>query len=126
MTIDGVDMVFQMTPGTEAPAEMNTFFPQFKAMWMAENTTNTHAQSPDAARRAGARRAASGRVPRRDDRPLRRRDTEVKFQSHHWPMWGNAKIIDYWKKQRDLYKYMHDQSVRLMNQGLHRRRRSPR
>jgi alkyl sulfatase BDS1-like metallo-beta-lactamase superfamily hydrolase len=41
VSIDGVDMVFQMTPGTEAPAEMNTFFPQFKAMWMAENTTNT-------------------------------------------------------------------------------------
>ena len=41
LTIDGVEMVFQMTPGTEAPAEMNTFFPQFKAMWMAENTTNT-------------------------------------------------------------------------------------
>ena len=41
MTIDGVDMEFQFTPGTEAPTEMNTFFPQFKAMWMAENTTNT-------------------------------------------------------------------------------------
>src|SRR3954470_10088149 len=44
-------------------------------------------------------------------------DTEVKFQAHHWPMWGNAKIIDYWKKQRDLYKYIHDQSVNLMNIG---------
>ena len=44
-------------------------------------------------------------------------DTEVKFQIHHWPMWGNDKIIDYWKKQRDLYKYIHDQSVRLMNEG---------
>ncbi|MCP2627440.1 hypothetical protein NLB33_31850 [Mycolicibacterium smegmatis] len=45
-------------------------------------------------------------------------NTEVKFQSHHWPMWGNPRIIDYWKKQRDLYKYTHDQSVRLMNQGF--------
>ena len=45
------------------------------------------------------------------------KDIEVKFQSHHWPMWGNAKIIDYWKKQRDLYKYIHDQSVNLMNKG---------
>ncbi|MNS83009.1 SCP-2 sterol transfer family protein [compost metagenome] len=45
------------------------------------------------------------------------KDTEVKFQAHHWPQWGNAKIIDYWKKQRDLYKYTHDQSVRLMNEG---------
>jgi len=44
-------------------------------------------------------------------------ETEVKFQAHHWPKWGNDKIIDYWKKQRDLYKYIHDQSVRLMNEG---------
>ena len=43
--------------------------------------------------------------------------TEVKFQAHHWPIWGHDKIIDYWKKQRDLYKYIHDQSVRLMNEG---------
>ncbi len=42
---------------------------------------------------------------------------DVKFQSHHWPMWGNAKIIDYWKKHRDMYKYIHDQSVNLMNKG---------
>ncbi len=44
-------------------------------------------------------------------------DVEVKFQSHHWPRWGNANVVDYFKKQRDLYKYTHDQSVRLMNQG---------
>ena len=48
---------------------------------------------------------------------LRRRAPTSKFQSHHWPMWGNAKIVDYWKKQRDLYKYIHDQSVNLMNKG---------
>ena len=41
----------------------------------------------------------------------------MKFQSHHWPMWGHDKIIDYWKKQRDMYKYIHDQSVNLMNKG---------
>ena len=54
MIIDGVKMVFQMTPGTEAPAEMNTYFPQFKAMWMAENSHQHDAQHPDAARCAGA------------------------------------------------------------------------
>lgn len=42
---------------------------------------------------------------------------EVKFQGHHWPLWGNAKIIDYLKRQRDLYKYIHDQSVRMLNEG---------
>ncbi len=43
--------------------------------------------------------------------------TDIKFQSHHWPIWGNVKVWDYWKKQRDLYKYIHDQSVNLMNKG---------
>ncbi|HET9876832.1 MAG TPA: alkyl sulfatase dimerization domain-containing protein [Mycobacterium sp.] len=116
ITVDGVDMVFQMTPGTEAPTEMNTFFPQFKAMWMAENTTNTM-------HNLLTLRGAQVRNPliwaQFIDETIRLYgpETEVKFQSHHWPMWGNAKVIDYWKRQRDLYKYMHDQSVRLMNQG---------
>jgi alkyl sulfatase BDS1-like metallo-beta-lactamase superfamily hydrolase len=117
MTIDGIDLEFQMTPGTEAPTEMNTFFPQFKAMWMAENTTNTMhnlltlrgAQVRDALKWANFL-----------DETIRTYgpNTEVKFQSHHWPMWGNEKIIDYWERQRDMYKYMHDQSVRMMNNGM--------
>jgi alkyl sulfatase BDS1-like metallo-beta-lactamase superfamily hydrolase len=117
MTVDGVEMEFQMTPGTEAPTEMNTFFPQFKAMWMAENTTNTmhNLLTLRGAQVRDARIWASFL-----DETIRTYgpDTEVKFQSHHWPKWGNANIIDYWKRQRDMYKYMHDQSVRLMNQGL--------
>jgi len=116
VTVDGVKMVFQMTPGTEAPSEMNTWLPQFKAMWMAENTTNTMhniltlrgAQVRDALKWASFLDETIG---------LYGRNVEVKFQSHHWPQWGNARIIDYWKKQRDLYKYTHDQSVRLMNEG---------
>jgi alkyl sulfatase BDS1-like metallo-beta-lactamase superfamily hydrolase len=116
VTIDGVMMVFQMTPGTEAPAEMNTFFPQFRAMWMAENSTNTlhniltlrGAQVRDALKWASFLNETIDRYGA---------VTEVKFQSHHWPMWGKEKIVDYWRKQRDLYKYTHDQSVRLMNQG---------
>ncbi|MGE2720446.1 alkyl/aryl-sulfatase [Mycolicibacterium celeriflavum] len=116
-TVDGVEMEFQMTPGTEAPSEMNTFFPQFKAMWMAENTTNTM-------HNILTLRGAQVRDPliwaKFLDDTIRQYgpNTEVKFQSHHWPMWGNARIIDYWKKQRDLYKYTHDQTVRLMNQGF--------
>lgn len=117
MTVDGVEMEFQMTPGTEAPTEMNTFFPQFKAMWMAENTTNTmhNLLTLRGAQVRDARVWASFL-----DETIRTYgpNTEVKFQSHHWPKWGNANIIDYWKRQRDMYKYMHDQSVRLMNQGL--------
>lgn len=117
MTIDGVDMEFQMTPGTEAPTEMNTFFPQFKAMWMAENTTNTM-HNLLTLRGAQVRDARIWAKFLDDTIRVYGPNTEVKFQSHHWPMWGNAKIINYWKKQRDMYKYMHDQSVRMMNQGL--------
>lgn len=117
MTIDGVDLEFQMTPGTEAPTEMNTFFPQLKAMWMAENTTNTM-HNLLTLRGAQVRDARIWAKFLNDTINTYGPNTEVKFQSHHWPMWGNPKIIDYWKKQRDMYKYIHDQSVRLMNEGL--------
>ncbi len=116
VTIDGVQMVFQMTPGTEAPAEMNTYFPQFRAMWMAENSTNT-------LHNVLTLRGAQVRDPLKwasylgETIDLYGDKTDVKFQSHHWPVWGKDKIIDYWKKQRDLYKYIHDQPVNLMNKG---------
>lgn len=118
-TVGGVRMVFQMTPGTEAPAEMNTWFPDtsLKAMWMAENTTNTF-------HNVLTLRGAQVRDPLKWaqylDETIRTYGAEVsvKFQSHHWPMWDRTKIVDYWKKQRDLYKYTHDQSVNLMNQGF--------
>ncbi|ABL98721.1 alkyl/aryl-sulfatase [Shewanella amazonensis] len=116
LTVDGVKMVFQMTPGTEAPAEMNTLFPDFKALWMAENTTNTM-HNILTLRGAQVRDALkwSGFLNETIDRFMP--GVEVKFQSHHWPMWGNDKIVDYMEKQRDIYKFTHDQTVRLMNQG---------
>jgi alkyl sulfatase BDS1-like metallo-beta-lactamase superfamily hydrolase len=116
LTIDGVKMVFQMTPGTEAPAEMNTFFPQFKAMWMAENTVNTM-HNLLTLRGAQVRDALKWASFLNETIELYGKNTEFKFQAHHWPMWGNAKIVDYWKKTRDIYKYLHDQSVNLMNKG---------
>jgi alkyl sulfatase BDS1-like metallo-beta-lactamase superfamily hydrolase len=116
-TIDGVKMVFQMTPGTEAPAEMNTFFPQFRAMWMAENSTNTM-HNILTLRGAQVRDALRWARYLNETIDLYGKDIDVKFQSHHWPQWGNAKIIDYFKKQRDLYKYTHDQSVNLLNKGF--------
>jgi alkyl sulfatase BDS1-like metallo-beta-lactamase superfamily hydrolase len=115
--IDGVRMIFQMTPGTEAPAEMNTFFPQFRAMWMAENTTDTM-HNILTLRGAQVRDALKWSSYINETINLYGKDIDVKFQSHHWPVWGNARIVDYLKKQRDLYKYIHDQSVHLMNQGL--------
>lgn len=116
VTIDGVTMVFQMTPGTEAPAEMNTYFPQFRAMWMAENATNTM-HNILTLRGAQVRDALAWANHLNETIDLYGAGTDIKFQSHHWPIWGNAKIIDYLKKQRDMYKYIHDQSVNLMNKG---------
>lgn len=111
-TVDGVRMQFQMTPGTEAPVEMNIYFPDHKAMWMAENTTavmHNILTLRDALQRS---KYIGETIELFGDK------TEVRFQSHHWPQWGQAQIDDYLKKQRAIYKYIHDQTVRLMNQGL--------
>lgn len=116
ITIDGVTMVFQLTPGSEAPAEMNTWFPASKALWMAENTTNTM-HNILTLRGAQVRDALKWSSFINETMETWGNEVEVKFQSHHWPIWGNDKIIPYFKKQRDIYKFIHDQSVRLMNLG---------
>jgi alkyl sulfatase BDS1-like metallo-beta-lactamase superfamily hydrolase len=116
MTVDGVRMVFQMTPGTEAPAEMNVFFPQFKSMWMAENATHT-------LHNVLTLRGAKVRDPLiwahflGETINMFGPNMDSEFASHHWPMWDNTRILEFLGKQRDLYKYIHDQSVRLMNEG---------
>ncbi|MDG9924299.1 MULTISPECIES: alkyl sulfatase dimerization domain-containing protein [unclassified Pseudomonas] len=117
LTVDGVQMVFQMTPGGEAPVEMHTYFPASKALWMAENTTNNmhNVLTP---RGAQVRDALQWSKYIGEAIALYGDKSVVKFQSHHWPLWGQPQIVDYLKKQRALYKYIHDQSVRLMNQGL--------
>ncbi|MEQ3696171.1 MAG: MBL fold metallo-hydrolase [Pseudomonadales bacterium] len=115
-TIDGVEMVFQMTPGSEAPAEMNTYFPEWKALWMAENTTNTM-HNILTLRGALVRDPLIWATFLNETISLWGDAVEVKFQSHHWPVWGNDRIIPYFEKQRDIYKFIHDQSVRLMNLG---------
>ena len=116
MTVDGVRFVFQQTPGTEAPVEMNFHLPETKALCMAENVsaglhnllTPRGAQVRDA-------RAWSRFIDEAID--LFAADTEVVFTTHHWPRWGRETVTDYLKKQRDLYRYIHDQTVRLMNRG---------
>jgi alkyl sulfatase BDS1-like metallo-beta-lactamase superfamily hydrolase len=116
MTVDGVQMVFQMTPGTEAPAEMNVWFPQFKSIWMAENANHT-------LHNVLTLRGAKVRDPLVWARYLDEtvelwgNDVQSEFGSHHWPMWDNARIVTFLRKQSALYKYVHDQSVRLMNEG---------
>ena len=114
--VDGVKLVFQYTPGTEAPTEMNTWIPEKKALWMAENTTNTM-HNILTLRGAQVRDALKWSSYLNETIEMWSDEVEVKFQSHHWPVWGQQDIVDYFKKQRDIYKFTHDQSVRLMNQG---------
>ncbi|ODS11173.1 alkyl/aryl-sulfatase [Vibrio scophthalmi] len=114
--IDGVKMVFQYTPGTEAPTEINTWIPEKKALWMAENSTNTM-HNILTLRGAQVRDALKWSSYLNETIEMWGNDVEVKFQSHHWPMWGQEEIVEYFKRQRDMYKYTHDQTVRLMNQG---------
>ncbi len=116
LTVDGVEMVFQMTPGTEAPAEMNIYLPQFKAMWMAENTTNTM-HNILTLRGAQVRDSLNWAKYINQTIDLYGDKIEVKLQSHHTPKWGQDSINDYLKRQRDLYKFIHDRSVNLLNKG---------
>ncbi len=116
LTVDGVEMVFQMTPGTEAPAEMNTYLPQFRAMWMAENTTETM-HNILTLRGAQVRDPLIWARHINETIDLFGKRTDVKFQSHHWPTWGRDNIHDFLIRQRDIYKFIHDRTVNLMNKG---------
>ena len=117
ITVDGIEIVFQVTPDTEAPAEMNFFFPQFKALCMAENCS-CHLHNIYTPRGAQVRDAKSWSWYIDEAIDLFACDTEVMFASHHWPRWGRDRTIDFLKKQRDLYKYIHDQTLRMANHGL--------
>jgi alkyl sulfatase BDS1-like metallo-beta-lactamase superfamily hydrolase len=114
--VDGVEMEFQLTPGTEAPSEMNIYFPQLRMLNIAENVThNMH--NLYTLRGAEIRDAISWSAYIEEARDLFAAKSDVLIAQHHWPKWGSTNIDDMLRKQRDLYKYIHDQSVRLMNQG---------
>ncbi len=116
MTIDGVSFVFQNAPGSEAPAELTFYLPEKNAFCGAEVVSRTMhnlytlrgAKVRDALKWSHYIDEAITLFP----------DTEVYFASHHWPMWGNERIVDFLKKQRDTYKYLHDQTLRLASQGF--------
>ena len=115
-TLDGVRIVFQLTPGTESPAEMNFFFPAQRTLCLAENVThNLH--------NLLTLRGAQVRDPRIWSRYIAEAidmfgdDSDVAFASHHWPTWGTDEIRRFMTEQRDLYAYLHDQTLRLLNQG---------
>lgn len=115
-TIDGVEIEFQMAPGTEAPAEMHFYFPQFRALCMAENAThNLHNLLTLRGALVRDPHAWSGYLTEAIDTFADRAD--VVFASHHWPTWGKERIVEFLSLQRDLYAYLHDQTLRLLNQG---------
>ena len=115
-TVDGIHMVFQLTPHTEAPAEMNFLFPEHRALCMAENAT--HNLHNVLTLRGAPVRDAHGWSTYLDEAiGLFAGHAEVLFAQHHWPRWGTARLVDYLAKQRDLYGYIHDQTLRLLNKG---------
>ena len=117
LTIDGVTMVFQNTPDTEAPAEMNTYFPQFKAFWAAENVTGT-IHNIYTLRGAEVRNALNWSKQINNALYKFGDDVQVMFASHSWPRWGNARIQEVLRAQRDLYANMNNQVLHFANQGV--------
>ena len=116
ITVDGIDIVFQNVPGSEAPAEMMFYFPEFHALCASEDATHTM-HNLYTLRGAKVRDSLGWANYLSETIELFGDDVEVVFASHHWPIWGNEQVVDYLKKQRDLYKYIHDQTLHLANQG---------
>ncbi|ORB74986.1 alkyl/aryl-sulfatase [Mycobacterium scrofulaceum] len=115
-TVDGVEIEFQMAPGTEAPAEMHFYFPRFRALCMAENAThNLHNLLTLRGALVRDPHAWSGYLTEAIDTFADRAD--VVFASHHWPTWGEENIVQFLSLQRDMYAYLHDQTLRLLNRG---------
>jgi len=117
MTVDGVKMVFQNTPGTEAPAEMNTWFPDMKAFWAAENITGT-IHNIYTLRGALVRDALEWSKQINIALYKFGQDAEVMFASHSWPRWGNDRIQEVMRAQRDAYAHLNNQVLHLANQGV--------
>ncbi len=117
MTIDGVEMVFINTPGGESPAEMNTYFPKDKAFWAAENVIGTM-HNVYTLRGAAARDALAWSKFINEMVYGYGQQAEIIFASHSWPRWGNEDIQTYLKKQRDMYAYLHNETLHLANQGV--------
>ena len=115
--VDGVRMIFQNTPNTEAPREMNTYIPDMKALWMAENViASLH--------NIYTLRGAPVRDPLNWSKYIGEAlyrfglEAEVMFASHHWPRWGNGRIQEVLRAQRDLYANMNNQVLHYANQGV--------
>jgi alkyl sulfatase BDS1-like metallo-beta-lactamase superfamily hydrolase len=117
LTVDGVKMVFQNTPGTEAPAEMNTYFPDWKAFWAAENIVAT-VHNIYTLRGALVRDALEWSKQINRALYLFGQEAEVMFASHSWPRWGNERIQEVMRAQRDTYAHLNNGVLHLANQGV--------
>src|SRR5215470_2265786 len=116
-TIDGVEFEFQMAPNSEAPAEMHFFIPRYKLLNLAENCThNFHNLLPF--RGADVRDALAWSKYLNEALRMWGGKADAMCGQHHWPVWGRERIDTMIRQQRDLYKFAHDQTIRLMNHGL--------
>jgi alkyl sulfatase BDS1-like metallo-beta-lactamase superfamily hydrolase len=115
--IDGVRFVFQLVPETEAPAELNFHLPDRGALYVAEIATHTH-HNVLTLRGAQVRDALGWSKYLNEAIELFGAESEVLFHGHHWPTWGREELGEFLKAHRDLYRYIHDQTLRLMNRGL--------
>ena len=116
LVIDGIEMNFQLTPGTEAPSEMNTWFPQFKALWVAENCTGT-LHNLYTLRGAQIRDGSAWAKYIMETISLYGNEAEVTFQSHNWPHWGNETVNKYLMDNASIYQFINDQTLTYINQG---------
>jgi len=115
--IDGVEFEFQMAPNSEAPAEMHFYVPRYKLLNLAENCThNFHNLLPF--RGADVRDALAWSKYLNEALSLWGGKAEAMCGQHHWPVWGKERVDTMIRQQRDLYKFAHDQTIRLMNHGL--------
>lgn len=115
--VDGVRMVFHLTPHTEAPSEMNTYFPEKKALWMAENVQHGM-HNIYTLRGAPVRDALNWSKYINEALYLFGQEAEVMFASHHWPRWGNARIQEVLRDTRDAYAHLNNQVLHHANQGV--------
>lgn len=115
--VDGVRMVFQLAPGSEAPAELHFLLPDFRALCMAENATHV-LHNILTIRGALVRDPHAWARYLTDAIELFGEQTDVVFASHHWPTWGHERAMKFLIEQRDLYAYLHDQTLRMMNAGM--------
>ncbi|KAJ5798801.1 uncharacterized protein N7503_006306 [Penicillium pulvis] len=115
--IDGIEFLFQVTPGTEAPSEMNFYLPQCRTLCVAENATQC-LHNIGTLRGAAIRDALAWSSYLDETIVLFAEKSDVVFASHHWPTWEKDAVITYVTEQRDLYAFLHDQTLRLMNEGL--------